>query len=78
MKQLEIITGNSYLFYGTCVDHRKFMVGSVVKVIGKKGGGMKKPSVPNYSMQNPGKRPIRFKLENGSYANAGELRGIVK
>lgn len=74
MKQAEIKTGETYLFYHTCVEHRKFMVGKLVKVVGRRGGGKKYPSLPNYSMQNPGKRPIRFKLENGQYANAGELR----
>ncbi len=74
MKQSEVIIGNIYLFYNTCVLHRKFMVGTLVKVIGKRTGGKKYPDFPNYSMHNPGKRPIRFKLNNGHYANAGEIK----
>jgi len=74
MKQSEIIIGNTYLFHTTHVEHRKFMIGNLVKVIVKRNGGEKDPQLPNYSIQNPMKRPIRFKLSNGHYANAGELK----
>ena len=77
MKLKDVRIGETYLFYNTCVEHRKFMIRNFVKVIDKRGGGKKYPKIPNYSMEGIGKKPIRFKLDNGHYANAGELKWVL-
>lgn len=74
MKQADVKTGESYLFRCTDTGHRKNMIGTVVKVIGRKRKGKKQ--LFNHGMGGIGRPPIRFKLSNGQYANAGELAEI--
>ena len=74
MKQEEIITGNSYLFASTDRPDKKWMVGTIVIVVGRKKGG-KKISISN-GIPYTSKKPMRFKLSNGSYANAANLKPI--
>ncbi len=72
MKQTDVKVGQSYLFYSTCTEHKKDMLGTVVKVISSKGS---KRKVQNQDgILYFGKSPKRFKLDNGRYANAGELK----
>lgn len=68
MKQHEIETGNWYLFARTLHDHRKHLVGSAVKVIGRVKGKVTK--------RTGGKTPDRFKLKTGDKANASELEPL--
>jgi hypothetical protein len=73
MKQNEIITGNSYLFANTDVEHRKNMIGTIVTVVSRKQGN-KKPNFQGGMLTGIGKKPIRFKLSNGQWANAANLK----
>lgn len=72
MNQREIKIGESYLFFRTDVAHRKGMEGTIVKVIGQINGGKKKETM--WSNCGGGNKPMRFKLDNGQYCNAGELK----
>lgn len=72
MKQHEVKTGESYLFINTDVEHRKNMIGTIVTVVGRKQG--KKKHITTHGFSSIGKSPIRFKLSNGQYANAANLR----
>lgn len=80
MKQTEIKTGESYLFARTDTVHKKDMVGTIVTVTGRRNGGDK----PQYHggvggvFTGTGRKPKRFKLSNGRYANASELTEIKK
>lgn len=76
MKQEEIKSGESYLFYKTDVAHRKFMEGTIVTVAGSRSGG-KKENYHGGVLTGVGKKPKRFKLTNGSYCNAGELKKLI-
>ena len=71
MKENEIIIGESYLFANTDIIHRKNMVGTIVEVVSKVKGNKKKP---DYLGLNGGTKPTRFKLSNGQYANASNLK----
>lgn len=76
MKQKDIVVGKSYLFYYTDTLHKKDMVGSVVTVVGSKLGSK---SINYHSGIVPtgmSKKPKRYKLSNGRYANAGELKEL--
>lgn len=69
MKQNEVKIGESYLFRTTSTEHKKDMIGTIVKVVGSKPGSRK-----YVSWRHPSHRsPKRFKLDNGRWANAGEL-----
>lgn len=74
MKQADIIVGETYLFKKTIHDHKKDMVGSHVKVVGKKNGN-KKVVISHYISQDA-RAPMKFKLENGRWAAACELEKI--
>lgn len=76
MKQNEIITGESYLFTNTDVDHRKNMIGTTVTVVGRKGGN-KKHNYQGGILTGTGKSPMKFKLNNGQSCNAANLRAIT-
>lgn len=73
MREHEVKSGESYLFANTDVEHRKNMVGTIVTVCGVLKGKDK----THYQHDN-GKKPNRFKLTNGQYANAGNLKPITQ
>lgn len=75
MKQSDVIIGESYVFKHTTTEHKKDMIGTIVTVVGKRKG-KKTPSKQNGIITGYGNRPTRFKLSNGRFANAGELRLI--
>ena len=77
MKQDEVKVGESYLFTRTDVEHRKFMEGTIVTVCGSKQGKKKANYHSGVILTGIGKSPKRFKLTNGQYCNAGNLK-IVK
>ena len=69
MKQTEIETGKSYLFANTDVEHRKNMIGQIVKVVGRR---QRSRRYVNYLNTNA-KPPMVFLLSNGQKANAANL-----
>lgn len=71
---MDVHSGESYLFYYTDVPHRKFMVGTVVTVRGAKSGSHR--AADQQGILSVRRTPKRFKLTNGSYANAGELKPL--
>lgn len=75
MKQSEIIVGKTYFFHNTDVEHRKSMVGTNVTVVGKKKGKLR-PSSHGGVITGYGNSPIKFKLSNGKYCTAGNLRPL--
>jgi hypothetical protein len=77
MKQSEIKTGESYLFTRTDVENRKFMEGTIVTVCSSKQRN-KKPNIQSGIITGIGKKPKRFKLTNGHYANAANLQPLNK
>lgn len=79
MKQSEIIIGNEYLFKTTHTEHKKDMINTVVKVVGSVKGRLKKRTRfgGNMSCGTNIKTPTKYKLSNGRYANAAELKEIT-
>lgn len=75
MKQKDVKRGESYLFHHTDVPHRKFMEGTVVTVSGIKKG-KETTIIAHGCIPQPARKPTRFKLTNGQYANAGDLRPL--
>jgi hypothetical protein len=78
MKQSEIVTGNEYRFFTPHTEHKKDMNGTIVKVVGRKKGKLKANYQSGIIFTGTGRTPVRFKLSNGRYANAGELKEISK
>ena len=72
MKQNDIIIGNKYLFKCTDTLHKKDMIGKIFTIKGIKKGKIKK----SYWVNQRTKKPNRYLLCNGRYANAGELKQI--
>ena len=78
MKQSDVKIGAKYLFARTETEHKKDMIGTVVCVLGKRRGAVK-PQYHSGLVKTGNQRSlIRFKLDNGRYANAGELDPIIK
>jgi len=75
MKQTDVKIGESYVFKCTSHEHKKDMIGTIVTVVGKKKS-KKYPVKQGGILTGYGCKPIRFRLSNGRYANAGELRVI--
>lgn len=75
MKEADIKTAENYLFTRTDVEHRKNMEGTIVTVIGKKRG-TKKANYQGGILTGVGKGTLKFKLSNGQYANAANLKKI--
>lgn len=75
MRESEIKSGESYLFTGSSIEHRKFMNGTIVTVCGRKSGSVRTRQDCN-GMTFTGRTPKRFKLTNGQYANAGNLKAL--
>lgn len=73
MKQDDVKTGESYLFYTTDVEHRKSMIGTVVTIASQRQG-RKKFNVQSGIATGIKKSPRRFRLTNGQTCNAGELK----
>jgi len=75
MKQADIQVGHEYLFICTDVEHRKDMVGTIVRVI-RKRPGRAKTALYSGVIPYTAKSPMRIGLSNGRWANAAELREI--
>lgn len=73
MKQSEIEIGHSYIFKCTDSLHKKDMIGTIVTIVSKTENNSNNKE---YFKNRRYKKPIRFKLSNGRYANAGELTNI--
>ena len=73
MKQKDVKSGESYLFFTTFVEHRKNMLNTVVTVCGRKSGSYKEAI---YNSSGKSKRNKRFLLTNGQYCNASEIKPI--
>lgn len=71
MKQKDIHGGKEYLFALTEFEHKKDMVGTIVKVAERIKGKKKIDYFGTVSYN-----PMRFKLSNGRYANAAELKEL--
>jgi hypothetical protein len=76
VKQSQVKSGDSYLFYRTDVEHRKSMEGTIVTISGSKIGGKKENYHSGILFTGVGRKPKRFKLTNGQWCNAGELKTI--
>lgn len=72
MKQNDIIVGNKYFFKCTDILHKKDMIGKIFTIKSIKKGNIKK----HYFVNQRTKKPNKYLLCNGRYANAGELREI--
>ena len=75
MKEKDIERGKSYLFKSTDVEHRKFMIGTIVTVSGVKKG-KKCVWYQGGIIPISGRKPKKFKLTNGHYANAANLQEL--
>lgn len=73
MKQTDIKTGEKYLFKSTIFDHKKHMVGQVFIVVKRIKG---KKNTKAFHRNKRGKKPDKFLLCNGEYANPVELKLI--
>ncbi len=76
MKQSEIVIGNSYLFYRTEIVHRKDLIGTIVKIVGKKKRGKGKLQMhSNYLPQITGGYWV-YKTDMGRKVNCCELKEL--
>ena len=76
MKQKDVLIGKSYLFYYTDSLHKKDMIGSVVTVVGSESRSRSVNFHAGIVPTGISKKPKRYKLSNGRYANAGELKEL--
>lgn len=75
MKQSEIVTGESYLFDKTEIEHRKFMEGTVVtvqKILARK----KIRFTDKDGFRHIGYNPKKYLLTNGAKCTACELKPL--
>lgn len=73
MKQSEIKTGETYLFATTEHEHKKDMIGQHVTVEAVRKG---KKRINKHGL-SLGIAPPKYKLSNGRYAKAAEMKALV-